>query len=116
MRKSFNNSPALILAILGVYFLAFKVLMPVRVTRDVDYDWIRKGTATYAERANFRFPAYARHEPRWGSSNDSLQRAMEIFFAPLIWMERSSRGGRDREWDGLGPEPDWVKEYPHRPL
>ena len=101
MKKHFTKSLTVIFAVLGVYFVAFKVLMKVEAS--VWYDPPRG------------IRADAQHEPRWGS-DDTRERfleakAMRTFFAPLVWMDRKVRG-RDRwHWDGQSPEPGWVEEW-----
>ena len=81
---------------LGVYFVAFKVLLKVKnsffvVGSGIVYGW-------------------AEHMPRWGGNFAKKSEVMNTLFAPLIWMERKVRGPDRWYWDRTMPEPDWMKE------
>ena len=123
MKKHFTKSLTVIFAVLGVYFVAFKVLMKVGSIRPIVFDhkppripsaepfeidgvWFAKHEALINE--TIRGWAVPFHEPRWGRENEITRNTMSAFFAPLIWMERKVRGLDDWNWDGRGPKPDWV--------
>ena len=81
MRKHFTKSLTVIFAVLGVYFVAFKVLMKVEVVRDF---------------RNYRVHPYRQgysreHRLRLACSR-SVAEYMNISFSPLIWIERQVRG------------------------
>ena len=100
MKKHFTNGLAVIFAVVGVYFVAFKVLMKVRVVvikRYIDPD--------------MHHVLWARHEPRWGIYHSAQSETLQFFFAPLIWLDTDFRGGDRWYSDGKIPQPDWVKEY-----
>ena len=101
MKKPFTNSLAVIFAVLGVYFVAFKVLMKV-------------GVGVISWPAIDRTAYSAGYIPRWPILSGA-NKAMDTCFAPLIWLEKRIRGMEDWELDGPVPEPDWVKEYRGKP-
>ena len=121
MRKHFTNSLAVIFAVLGVYFVAFKVLMKVGVKHSmvkvVKPMWRTPGEPPENDPRPHGWyeTAKASHVPRWEFGNDFAQRSMMAFFVPLIWMEKKVRGGDHWQWDGSGQEPVWIKELEGKP-
>ena len=97
MKKHFTKRLAVIFAVPGVYFLAFKVMMKVVVV---------KSEPRYEKPSVYS----ALHRQRWQISF-RLTQGNELLFAPLVWMERRFLRNGQWEWDGTGPEPNWVKEY-----
>ena len=126
MRKHFTNSLAVIFAVLGVYFVAFKVLMKVGSIRPIVFDH-KPPRILSAEPSEIdgvlelkhesfvnetvRGWAEPFHEPRWGRDNEKTRNTLSAFFAPLIWMERKVRGLDNWKWDRRGPRPDWVTHW-----
>ena len=100
MRKHFTKSLTVIFAVLGVYFVAFKVLMKVGVVRDY---------RSYLSHP-FRQGYYREHRPRWACSR-SVAEYMNISFSPLIWIERQVRGLDECYSFDSVPPPDWIAEY-----
>ncbi len=88
----------MIFAVLGVYFVAFKVLMTVKA---IDY-----GSGAHGPRSVERM-----HMPRWMYSNKYhlFGHWMDTFFAPLIWVERQVRSPEYWTWHEGQPEPEWLK-------
>ena len=101
MKKHFTKSLTVIFAVLGVYFVAFKVL----ITVNVGMSWKGRSRPSVF---------IADHRPRWDYPG-WVWKAMRVGFAPLISIERRFRGMEDWELDGPVPEPDWVKEYRSKP-
>ena len=101
MRKHFTKSLAVIFAVLGVYFVAFKVLMKVGFSM-----------SPLPPRSIICF---AKHESRWGSEDMRERRLetekMRTFFAPLIWLDRKINRKDALSFQIDTPEPNWVKEW-----
>ncbi len=96
MKKHFTMSLAVIFAVLGVYFVALKVLM--------------KESLSLISHASGTVNEYSlTYHPRWPILYWADE-AMRTCFSPMIRLEREVRGEDNWKWDGSGPEPDWVKE------